>query len=569
MEHYYTSMENHKHLNLRSNIFYFLLFFLFVIFHLPFLSSCQKSCNSSNNTQGKRSQDSTVYSLENFTPFTLDTFVITKYIQHDSSQMDIASDLVEFYQKRFYQYAWFTQSGMSNAVHLLLNRLNNAAHQSQNNLLKITQVLDSIKLDSNYIKKNQSKLAQFELDFTSAYFKYAKYEFYGIDKNPKDLEWYIPRKKKNFQLLLEKIACCEKEDINFEPSNNYYRALKKELVKYKELDKQFVDIEIQRDSFPLKLNDIAEILVPIKAKLYAFGDLSKRDSTTLFNPELVAGIKQFQYRLGLDSTGIIDKNTFKEIQKPIGYYLKKIIINMERLRWMTDSIPSSYFLVNIPEYKLHIFDKGRLDWSMNVVVGAQATATTIFEDEMSNIVINPYWGVPQSIVKNEIIPAMLRNSNYINRNHMEVLKNNQVVSPYSIAWYDIKGNPPFTVRQKPGPFNALGKVKFLFPNNYNIYFHDTPAKKYFVEQKRAFSHGCIRLGEPIKLAEYILTRDSIFTVEQVAKELKKDKEKWISLKHRIPVIISYFTAWVDSKGMLQFRDDIYGHDRKLETEIFE
>ena len=142
MEHYYTSMENHKHLNLRSNIFYFLLFFLFVIFHLPFLSSC------SNNTQGKRSQDSTVYSLENFTPFTLDTFVITKYIQHDSSQMDIASDLVEFYQKRFYQYAWFTQSGMSNAVHLLLNRLNNAAHQSQNNLLKITQVLDSIKLDS-------------------------------------------------------------------------------------------------------------------------------------------------------------------------------------------------------------------------------------------------------------------------------------------------------------------------------------------------------------------------------------------------------------------------------------
>ena len=188
---------------------------------------------------------------------------------------------------------------------------------------------------------------------------------------------------------------------------------------------------------------------------------------------------------------------------------------------------------------------------------------------MSHVVINPYWGVPNSIVKNEIIPAMLRNSDYINRNNMEVLKNNVVVSPYSIAWYDIKGNPPFTIRQKPGPNNALGKVKFLFPNDFNIYFHDTPAKKYFVERKRAYSHGCIRLAEPLKLAEYILLRDSIYTKSQFDKEISKSKENWISLRHRFPVIISYFTAWVDSKGDLQFREDVYGHDRKLEEEMFD
>ena len=562
-------MEKCKNNLLLKSISTFLIFFLIGLSILPFLSSCQKSCNPVKST-GKLSQDSTVYSLENFTPYTLDTFLLSKYIAQDSSHLLIQEDLMEFYQKRYYQYAWFTQKGISDAVPLLLNRIQNSSTTLPVNYLKkINQFKDSLRLDSTFLIRNKKNLAQYELDLTSAYFQYAKYEFYGIDKNPKDLEWFIPRKKKNYQLLLERIACCDKEHTNFEPTNSYYRRLKSELVKYREIEPMLKDQKLHCDTFPLKKNDTAGVLILIKERLSLLGDLSKNDSCNFFSEELTVAIKKFQYRNGIDTTGEINKITFAELQKPISTYLRKIIINMERLRWMTDSIPDTYILVNIPEFKLHVFDKGSLDWSMNVVVGAQATTTSIFEDEMSHVVINPYWGVPNSIVKNEIIPAMLRNSDYINRNNMEVLKNNVVVSPYSIAWYDIKGNPPFTIRQKPGPNNALGKVKLLFPNDFNIYFHDTPAKKYFVERKRAYSHGCIRLAEPLKLAEYILLRDSIYTKSQFDKEISKSKENWISLRHRFPVIISYFTAWVDSKGDLQFREDVYGHDRKLEEEMFD
>lgn len=536
----------------------------------PFFSSCQKSCNPAKQ-KGKLSQDSTVYSLENFTPYVLDTFIIANYFRIDTTHQIISDDIYEFYQKRFFQYAWFTTKGFSPSVTLLLNRLNNASNLSKSELKSIAfvnQTLENIALDSNFFKKNKGQLAKYELDFTAAYFHYAIKEFNGIDKNPKDLEWFIPRKKKNYQLLLERIACCEKENANFEPTNIFYRNLKKKLVYYKQISPAIKSIDIKCDSFPLKLNDNDSVIAKIKYKLTAYGDLVDIDSSILFDMKLEKAVKHFQERMGIDTSGVIDKITFLSINQDIDILLRKIIINMERLRWMTDSVPNSYFLVNIPEFKLHIFDKGKYDWSMNVVVGTEATATTIFEDEMSHVVLNPYWGVPSTIVKNEIIPAMLRNSSYISKHNMEVLNNNEVVSPYAVSWHNINGNPPFTVRQKPGPNNALGKVKFLFPNNYNIYFHDTPAKRFFNERKRTFSHGCIRLGEPLKLAEYILLRDSSMTKEQFQLEIKKEKENWIALKHKIPVIISYFTAWVDHNGILHFRDDIYHHDTKLEEELF-
>jgi L,D-transpeptidase YcbB len=230
-----------------------------------------------------------------------------------------------------------------------------------------------------------------------------------------------------------------------------------------------------------------------------------------------------------------------------------MLINLERLRWVPEEVTGDYLLVNIPQFKLHVYEKGKLAWSMNVVVGSLQHNTVIFNGDLKYIVFSPYWNVPVSIVKNEIMPGIKKNKNYIASHNMEI-------TSYS-------GSIP-NVRQKPGANNSLGKVKFLFPNSYNIYLHDTPAKSLFGETSRAFSHGCIRLGEPMKLAEFLLRNDSTWTKQNIQKAMDAGKEKYVTLSKTIPVFIGYFTAWVDSEGLLNFRDDVYGHDAKLAEKMF-
>ena len=186
---------------------------------------------------------------------------------------------------------------------------------------------------------------------------------------------------------------------------------------------------------------------------------------------------------------------------------------------------------------------------MKIVVGSTAHNTVIFTGTLKYVVFSPYWNIPPGILKNEILPAISRNKNYLTRHNME--------------WH---GN---IVRQKPGPNNSLGLVKFLFPNDYNIYLHDTPSKSLFEENERAFSHGCIRLSQPAKLARFLLRNDPSWDSLKIARAMNGGKEKFVTVKENVPVYIGYFTAWVDREGNLNFRDDIYGHDRKLADQLFE
>jgi murein L,D-transpeptidase YcbB/YkuD len=190
---------------------------------------------------------------------------------------------------------------------------------------------------------------------------------------------------------------------------------------------------------------------------------------------------------------------------------------------------------------------------MNIVVGKEANRTVIFSDELEYIVFSPYWNVPRSIVRNEIVPAMNRSSSYIDRNNMEITGTSD-------------GLP--IVRQKPGAGNALGKVKFIFPNRYNIYFHDTPAKTLFSKESRAFSHGCVRVQEPFTLAQYLLRNNKAWTESKIKTAMNSQKEDWVKLDKPLPVYLLYLTSWVDKDGVLNFRDDIYGHDKKLGDRLF-
>jgi L,D-transpeptidase YcbB len=236
------------------------------------------------------------------------------------------------------------------------------------------------------------------------------------------------------------------------------------------------------------------------------------------------------------------------MNEPASKRIEQILVNMERMRWVPAQPNGDFILVNIPQYRLTLYENGKPSSGMNIVVGTSQNKTVIFTGDLKYVAFSPYWNVPPGILKNEVMPAIRRNPSYLKRQHMEM---------YSGG-----------VRQIPGPWNALGKVKFLFPNQYSIYLHDTPSKSLFAEQKRSFSHGCIRVAEPQRLAEWVLRNDQSWTKERIQKAMNAGKEQMVTVKKTIPVYIGYFTAWVDDKDRLNFREDVYGHDKKLAARLF-
>jgi murein L,D-transpeptidase YcbB/YkuD len=291
------------------------------------------------------------------------------------------------------------------------------------------------------------------------------------------------------------------------------------------------------------------VITEIREHLTLTGDLNAKNNSAIYDEELEIAIKKFQQRYGLNEDGVIGKSLIEELNYPLGKRIEQLIVNMERCRWLPIALRKDYIVVNIPEYRFHAFENDTLAWSMKVVVGTDLNKTAVFSGMMSNVVFSPYWNVPPGILNKEILPAIRRNSNYLDRNHME--------------W---NGK---TVRQKPGPWNALGKVKFLFPNSHSIYLHDTPSKSLFNREQRAFSHGCIRVEEPRRLAIYVLRHQPEWTEEKIDAAMNAEKEKFVKINQPIPVIITYLTAWVDSKGQLNFRKDIYKRDSRLAKMIIE
>jgi murein L,D-transpeptidase YcbB/YkuD len=226
---------------------------------------------------------------------------------------------------------------------------------------------------------------------------------------------------------------------------------------------------------------------------------------------------------------------------------------MGRMRWMPSEPSGQLIVVNIPEFVMHVYEGNKKAFDMNVVVGKEGHNTVMFTGDLSQIVFSPYWNVPPSIVKNEILPKMESNPGYLESQNMEINGEED-------------GLP--AIRQRPGGKNSLGRVKFLFPNSFNIYFHDTPAKSLFEKDKRAYSHGCIRLQEPEKMANYLLKDDPNWTPEKISAAMNSGDEQYVKLKHPVPVFITYYTAWVDDEGLLNFRDDIYDHDAHLNQKMF-
>jgi L,D-transpeptidase YcbB len=354
----------------------------------------------------------------------------------------------------------------------------------------------------------------------------------------------------------------------FEPKNNHYQVLKRILKAYTIAIAQGVDWPEIGQGAALKPGQ-SDSRVPIVRNLLTFtGDYAgPENGSAKYDGALVDAVKKFQTRHGLEAKGLFGKQTIIAMNVSPEERRKQIVLNMERWRWMPDNLGEEHFLVNIAAFELQWVKGGKTFQRMNVVTGAVATQTPEFSDEMEYVELNPTWTVPYSIATKEMLPKLQANAFHY-ADEFDLLAGGKVSNWGSVNWSAYgSGKFPFTFRQKPGPKNALGKVKFMLPNPHNIYLHDTPAKDKFANTSRAFSHGCIRLSQPIDFAYDLLGEKLGMSQSEIDAVWAGGKTTKVSLPRKIPIHIVYATAFATNNG-IEFRTDVYGRDKKLYAALF-
>lgn len=510
--------------------------------------SCKHNSGQNNHLQKgafTAAANSVAGNFSNQEKVKFDSAKLTEFMAKYPQLISFKKELDSFYFKRQYAYAWFDDKGLIEQAANLYNHIQNITGEGLKNKLPY-QTEFALMMGTDYA---DSTNVNTEIMLTAQYFAYAKNVWTGLsEKEIQSNNWYIPRKKISYTVLLDSLLD-GKDLLNSPPIYRQYSLLKDQLKKYEEMKKAGGFNVIDDVKKSLKKGDSSVIITAIKKWLYISGDLAISDTSSVFNDNLKTAVKKIQRRFGLTIDGVIGKELVKELNVPIETRTQQIMVNMERSRWVPVSVATDYLVVNIPEFKLHAYENDSLLWSMDAVVGKPVHNTVIFSGKIKYVVFSPYWNVPPSILKNEILPAIRRNRNYLATHHME--------------WSN------GLVRQRSGPDNALGLVKFLFPNSYNIYLHDTPSKSLFSQSSRAFSHGCIRLSDAEKLANYLLKNDTAWTAEKIYTAMHLGKEEFVTLKKQEAVFIVYFTAWVDSEGQLNFRKDLYNRDNRLAAMLFE
>jgi murein L,D-transpeptidase YcbB/YkuD len=468
---------------------------------------------------------------------------VDSFIAKNQVNQKYSAAIKEFYASNQHEYVWIQ---------------NNQINQHAKDFIIHANKLAPNSIDSSFVgqltKQNFSQnnaASDIDLSLSLAFFTYAEKWLMPSDIDPTLVKWRIP--KISLPLVNQLKNWLNPATITgFNTGSQNFKQLLENFVSLSSIAALDTGINIPTSNIKINKGETASVIKQIKKKLKLLGDYKSTDTTSLYSGLLDDAIHRFQERMGLPKTNYIDKIVLQAIRTPIQKYANTIAINLERLRWMPAMMDSNYIVVNIPAFQLIVFDSSKIQFKMPVIVGSASKNTIIFSDRMRYIVFSPYWNVPPSIVRAEILPGIRNNSNYLASKNMEITTH---------------GDLP-TIRQLPGTSNSLGLVKFLFPNPYNIYLHDTPGKHLFAKQNRSLSHGCVRLGDARKMAGYLLRNDASWTTIKIDSAMHQQKEKWVTLKKTMPVFIAYFTSWVDSNGVLQFRKDIYNLDTQLEQLLF-
>jgi murein L,D-transpeptidase YcbB/YkuD len=503
---------------------------------------------SHNSESGVSARDYSITKENAYNDLFLDSLVFEKFVASYPADDSIPVNMRDFYNVRNFQFAWFDSKGLTEQA-LGFRSLYKYSTDSVDK--KLDRQMDDLLLHDSHIDSKDPLIVKIELTLTKRFVQYSLDTYKDADIDNREYEDFVPIKKVSTLALADSILTRKNRDnAKYAESNPYYKGLRQQLAKYVEIQKKGGWDTV---SFNSKTKYVAGKNFPgilaIKKRLAVTGEFTANDTTAMLTPELDAAIKEYQSNEGITPDGKITTALVKSMNITAIDRIKQLLVNMERMRWMPTKKEGKLIMVNIPEFMLHITEGDSHVIHMPVVVGKEGHTTVMFSDDLDQIVFSPYWNIPPSIVKNEIEPSIAKNSNYLAQNNMERTSDGGV-------------------RQLPGPKNSLGRVKFLFPNSFNIYFHDTPAKSLFEKDNRAASHGCIRLSEPVKMANYLLENSPEWTPERIEAAMNSGVEKTVRLKNSVPVIITYYTAWVDENGKMNFRNDIYGNDELVAAKMF-
>ena len=467
-----------------------------------------------------------------------------------------------FYAARADQPAWTSGAALTPAGQRLMDALGGVADEGLDPGLYDPGVLAGAPPVLRVAAGGESfpDPASVEIGLTAALARYASDLANGrVDPRRVTVLWRLRPRAFDVLPLLQQAAERGPEAAleTVRPIHPQYAALRAALRRYAGLAATEAAVPVLPAG--LKLRPGARGAHALRARLAFWGDLDETAASgDVFDAVTVAALKRFQARHGLAASGVASPEVVAALNTPVRDRIGQIALSLERWRWQERTPSGRSVLVNIPAFELHAYDNGSEALAMRVVTGRPETQTPVFAQAMTSVVLSPYWSVPANIMLDETMPAVRRDPGYLRRQNLEVLRGDQVVDPSRVDWKRDVRNIAF--RQRPGPGNSLGLVKFQLPNPFNVYLHDTPDDALFLRPRRAFSHGCVRLEKPEALARWVLADVPGWSPARIAAGMRAGRESLVALPTPIPVSIGYFTVWVDADGTVRFFPDVYRHD---------
>ncbi|MGH7962157.1 MAG: L,D-transpeptidase family protein [Candidatus Binatia bacterium] len=513
-----------------------------------------------------------------------------------------SASLVRFYEQRGYQPAWSQEGSPLPQVHTLLAALREAGREGLNPadypLAAIETLMVGLPQEAHPHPMigtiDADRVTDLELLLTDAFLQYGSHLLASrFDPKTIDALWVASRRELDLAQVLQ--ATLDTNDANqiaetlwsLPPTQPGYVRLRQALARYSDI--------AARGGWPLvpdgpKLypGDRDPRIIPLRARLIAEGDFdpppppkpqrkARRKGgvakhaalqSDLYDDPLARAVRRFQRRHGLGPDGTIGPATLAALNVSAQDRVQQIQLNLERWRWLPADLGPRHILVNVPNFSLEVIENAQPVLTMRAMVGKEDWRTPVFSAPMTTLVLNPEWIVPRSIATKEILPLVRQNPGYLRQQNIRVFVRGAdrftQVNPRGIQWGRVSAeNFPYRFRQQPGPKNPLGRMKFLFPNQFSVYLHDTQATWLFGKATRALSHGCIRVEKPIELAEYVLRDDPRWTREAILVAIAGERTQSIPLPEAIPVHLLYWTAWVNDDLAVHFREDLYGRDKLL------
>lgn len=481
--------------------------------------------------------------------------------------------LSKFYANRKNSLAWIkdgelTASGLA-LVHAIESSNMDGLDPRTYHVIQIDRMV-ALLSESNSVAADSDLVSNLDITLTDGLLLYINNLVYGLQNGKKIYpDWPIANKKVDILDVADKISHTDDVTqalLNVGPKYPGYAKLREKLADYYRVA-AIGGWETIPDGDTLQKGSKGDRVHLLQKRLYISGELDSIEDPGEFDSDLEKAVMQYQQNNGIDEDGAVGPQTLRALNVPVGSRIRQIELNMDRMRFLSDTHPARYVVVNVPDYSLETIEDGKIKLLSAVVVGKPDHKTCILNSDISTIELNPFWNIPSSIASKEMLPEIKANPKYLADNDIKVFKvegsKYSEIDPKSVDWKKIEsGNLNFRFRQNPGEDNALGKLKFIFPNNCSIYLHDSLYPELFDETKRGFSHGCIRVGDPVEFANFLLEPNKDWTDKKLNSELDAGTHKFVKLTNPVHLNIIYLTAWYDADDdYVEFRDDIYHFDK--------